>query len=325
MLKKRAVYITALGPQPPADNGFRCAPLHYFLVARPTSDWQLGALVDRLHYMGTVRLAALMELPALRKAGANLRDMEHEAENARKALDANDTETASYHYRRAMDFIAHTDENKQPIFWAGLQFRVERSRYYVRRFMDFVPFLDIDPIDGYQRYDFFVKGRLGGVYDYIDRLGGRQERAVRSAASLWQSISLLETTETNRQISKANEQSAEANRQSAAANKQNSQISRTIEKLQTKAEIALLAVIVPHYVIEIVKRLQDESDKSDRTMLRVFVAIIAVGALLACTSLVKYLRDRYRQNGWEAVSDVLQKYFVLAVASGFITIVALRL
>lgn len=288
MLRQRAVYVTALGPQPPAAHAFDCAPLNYLLVARPISDWQLGTLVDRLHFMGTVRLAALMELPALRRAGANLRAMEHEAEGARDALEAKWIQKALRHYRRAQDLVAHTDKRKRPIFWEGLQFRVERSRYYVQRFNDFGRFLEMTPIEGFQQYDHFVRARLGFNYDYIDRLGYRQDRAVRSIAGIWQSISLEE----------------------------NAQTSRTIEKLQTKAEIALLAVIVPHYIMEIIHAFGEAANQ--RTLLRWYTAILAVGVVLAGASLYAYLSGLYRRRDFNRLRDLAQKYLsLLAVSIGW--------
>lgn len=293
MLGRRAVYITALGPQPPANDQFDCAPLQYFLVARPVSDWQLGALVDRLHFMGTVRLAALMELSALRRAGANLRDMDREIDAARQSIEANDLATATRCHQNALKLIAHMDDNK-PIFWSGLQFRVERSRYYFQRFKDFADFLGIGSIEGYQPYDLFVKGRLGGVYDYIDRLGRRQERATRSTESIFQLISLKEATETNRQ---------------------NSIISQAIEKLQTKAEIALLAVIVPHYAMDIIHAFHEEYEHGQHTIFNWYAAILVVGVILALASLVAYVVDIARGGDERRLHEVVQKYAFLTIVS----------
>ena len=294
MLHKRAVYVTALGPQPPAVEAFTCAPLNYLLVARPISDWQLGTLVDRLHFMGTVRLAALMELEALRIAGANLRAMEHEGEDARAALEANRLDDALHHYQRAQDLISHTDVDKRPIFWEGLQFRVERSRYYVGRFEDFVPFLSMNAIEGFQQYDHFVKARLGGNYDYIDRLGHRQERAVRGVAGLWQAITLKE---------------------GAALSKQSAQIARTIEKLQTKAEIALLAVIMPHYAMDIIHAFHEEFEHNRHTIFNWYAAILAVGVILAVTSLCAHLLDIVRRREDERLREIIKKYALLSIVS----------
>ena len=304
MLRQRAVYVTALGPQPPAVDPFACAPLNYLLVARPISDWQLGTLVDRLHFMGTVRLAALMELEALRIAGANLRAMEHEAEDARAALEADAIDAALRHYQRAQDLISHTDADRRPIFWEGLQFRVERSRYYVKRFEDFVPFLAMSAIEGFQQYDHFVKARLGGNYDYIHRLGQRQERAVRSVAGLWQAISLKE---------------------GATLGRQSAQIARTIEKLQTKAEIALLAVIVPHYAMDIIHAFQDEAEHGHHTIVRWYAAILIVGIVLALTSLIAYLLDIARRRAFRRLFEIVLKYVALSIVSIGITLAIMRL
>ena len=303
MLGKRAVYITALGPQPPADGGFRCAPLNYFLVARPISDWQLGALVDRLHFMGTVRLAGLMELQPLRIAGANLRDVEKEAGRARKAIEDNDTDLAYDHYKRVIALLAHKDARHQPIFHAGLQYRVERSRYYVKRFADFVPFLGMSQIEGFQHYEHFVRSRLGGIYDYIDRLGYRQERASGGATAIFQAISL---------------------RQAVEANKQNSVISSTIEKLQTKAEIALLAIIVPHYMMEIVHDFQEEYKAGDKTAVVSFYAILGVGLMLASVSLSTYIMTKMQNNETFIVRKIILKYIMLAAVSVAIIVILYR-
>jgi hypothetical protein len=77
-----------------------------------------------------------------------------------------------------------TSFNKSTEADYGLLYRVERSRYYVQRFRSTVAQMRILRVEGYQKYDQFVERRLGGSFDFINRLGRRYERAVSSLSLL---------------------------------------------------------------------------------------------------------------------------------------------
>jgi hypothetical protein len=96
--RPRGVFQT-LAPQFPevADN--QLIPLEYVLFVNneyfdgevwgQVNRWQLGRLVDRIHLLGTVRLATLLYLPHLRHAGEMLSLLDSRIIAAREAIDPN--------------------------------------------------------------------------------------------------------------------------------------------------------------------------------------------------------------------------------------------
>lgn len=53
----------------------------------------------------------------------------------------------------------------------GLSYRVERTRYYVNQINSLLQTLRIVRIEGFQPYDQFIRRRLYGTFDFIERIG----------------------------------------------------------------------------------------------------------------------------------------------------------
>lgn len=92
-LDGRVLFVTALGPQPVrkpnrAGKGTDGEPIRYFLHARSDDEWELGRLVDRINALGTMRLAATMEIGALRVAGGDMDDLAEKIESAAEKIQA---------------------------------------------------------------------------------------------------------------------------------------------------------------------------------------------------------------------------------------------
>jgi hypothetical protein len=71
-LDHRVIYATALGAQLSRSRGAQ-APVTFMMLARNQARWQLGRMVERIQTLGTLRLAALYDLPHLINAGFELR------------------------------------------------------------------------------------------------------------------------------------------------------------------------------------------------------------------------------------------------------------
>jgi hypothetical protein len=215
MLGKRALYMSALGPQHPEDHDNRRIPLTFLLCVRDRSDagaslpinkWQLGRLVDRIHLLGTVRLAALKNFGELRNAGTTLSGLDPLTTLARDSVTAHRTSgkrsdaiqcitDAHDHFNKVtQQFVAATSSA------TGLTYRVERSRYYVEQFKTNVRALRLAKIEGCQRYDEFVERRLGATFDFIHRLGLRYERAVNSLSMLDQNYLAIRANKTESDV-----------------------------------------------------------------------------------------------------------------------------
>jgi hypothetical protein len=193
MLDGRALYMTTLGPQLPEAQDWELLPLQYILYVHESeyenhdqtvvSKWQLGRLIDRIHLLGTVRLASLKYLPELREASTSLSGLDGYVKEARNVQTGR---IMTGYLRRAHQQLADitTKFSEGTNTDSGMLYRIERSRYYVAQFNANLEALRIRRLEGYQRYDEFVRHRLGPVFDFINRLGIRYERAVSTLSLL---------------------------------------------------------------------------------------------------------------------------------------------
>lgn len=277
MLDGRALYMTALGPQLTAYADETRVPVTYLLaVGTATNRWQRGRLIDLIHTAGTSRLAALRDLAALRGAGNKLAGMDHFTARARAAVSEHRKLTTGQAPTLDVaqcinDAHAHFNEitenfNRQAQTDYGLLYRVERSRYYVARFRENTVLLSIEHVEGYNKYDDFVQQRLGGTFDFVDRLGHRYERAV-SALSLLDGYHLtiqsneIALSQKEIALSQADEEAEEA-----AVGK------RTLG-IQVVGEFVLFAVLLPYYTTALLGHFYEEGAGGHRLM-EIFTSII---------------------------------------------------
>jgi hypothetical protein len=231
MLDGRAFYMSTLGPQVPSIPAKQRIPVEFIVyacqrtpddAAKLVNKWQLGRLVNQILRLGTLRLCALKDVKLLREAGQELGLLDQSTQAARYAIASND--------EKAMELIAQAHQNINNITGtflrksgSGLLYRIERSRYYVQQFEENVKLLRIKRLEGDQPYDQFIRRRLGPEFDFINRLGIRYERAMNNIVTLDQNYLAM----------KAN------------------QIDEDIHAIQEWGEFALLAALVPYYVMHL--------------------------------------------------------------------------
>lgn len=243
MLGRRAVFMTALGPQPANLPPSKRLPTTFLLLLSRESGVgvkQLGRLVDRINASETMRLAALLDLGLLRAAGDNLSLVDTAIQRARRAVD--DFERKDSRGRRvalaemraavadaqcvvdeiASDFLDSTMNAAQ----AGLTFRIESARYYVSQFRKGMASMRLGRVEGFQRYDFFVERRLGPTFEYIDRLGARYDRGLQAMRSINQRY--LSTT-------------------IAAMNELSTTTGISVEKIQRDGAAIVIGALLPYY------------------------------------------------------------------------------
>ena len=212
----QVIYVSTLGA-PPAD--FSDLPSHRlnFVIATTSPNrWQTGRLVNRMHTLGVLRLAALFDLEKLVKASSQLQNSDFLVEKAfREDRQTVGQDESSLKLQQWSKLIAEIDEP----FPFGLSWRIERSRYYAEQFRSAVKQLHDDRIEGFQRYTDFVARRIGVRFDFIDRLGKRYERLTQ-------------------RIQRLTSQDVAAKSATLAAN---------LFEVQNKAEDFLLLGILPYY------------------------------------------------------------------------------
>jgi hypothetical protein len=205
-----------------------------------------------------------MHVEELRKSGQKLRAVEQKIETTQQFVLAEETKIAARSHKpltppyspdsEAADDDDNTDQHKKFLeqlrrnlneiqlemvhlksgFDGGLEYRVERSRYYVKQFRDSVPPLRIRRVEGYQPYDVFVQRRLGAVFDYIDRLGLRFERVQRDIETLYEYIQTHSSLVVELDIDKRN---------------------KKIERLQQTGELFLFIILAPYYLSSVLSHL----------------------------------------------------------------------
>ena len=238
MLDGRALYMSALAPQLPDAPDDERIPLEFIVYVHQRVDnaknpsvnkWELGRLVNQLHLLGTLRLAALKDLKLLRVAETTLSALDQFVQNTPVSVERD--------HDKAMDFIqtAHDNFNKISADFlkdarCGLTYRVARSRYYVAQFRSNVKILQIMQLDGDQPYDQFVERRLGAEFDFIDSLGRRYDSATSTMLFLYESYLSIQTNKIDEDTKR---------------------IDQDIRNIQRYGELALLAALVPYYVIHL--------------------------------------------------------------------------
>lgn len=223
LLGGRAFYLSNLAANTIRARGRFHSPIETIIHVRQcegskqavVNEWELGRLINQIHVLGTLRLAALKDVTALHEAGTALSKFDPIAQEARDAI-FTDKHTRVEKLKAAQKGYNEITEKFMKMGRAGLAYRTERSRYYYRQWESAVVSLDIKQLEGDQPYDQFVKRRLGAEFQYIDRLGRRHERATQTLQLITQSFTGLE-----------------------------------LYKMQVGAEIALFGFLIPYYFIGI--------------------------------------------------------------------------
>jgi hypothetical protein len=247
MSEGRALYLSALGAQPvKRETWEERIPLCYGLYTHQLGGWAIGRLIEQINQQGTLRLASLIDLPALQSASAPLREAEDEVrsaftgrikgngQEATKPMGRRreDRERDPYSDRRIGELKACLDRtqsllgNADSKVTGGVAHRIERSRYYIRRFREGLPALQIKQFGDMQPYNVFVERRLGPTFGYIDMLWSRYDRVRRDMRALYQRLLAEETKNVATAIRDRNTET---------------------EAIHKVADFALIAVIGPYY------------------------------------------------------------------------------
>lgn len=248
----RAVFVSALGPKPggPAIGPEDWKPLNYYLHTCTCDEWQIGRLIDRIHNLATLRLAATVRIGALTEAG-EIADrvlglIEEADRRLRVALRAAsysppDKGTAADRYKAIMEppeqAIGEVEAELAKIaakFPLGITGRLERSQYYIDRFMTGADVFRVERIEGFQLYKEFISRRMTGIFGYIHLLHQRMNDVWSGMSELNRKYATLKMTAVTCDI----------NNLTAAIKHEDNEI----KKIQDFGEIALIGILVPYYL-----------------------------------------------------------------------------
>ncbi|MBI3419157.1 MAG: hypothetical protein HY053_03385 [Proteobacteria bacterium] len=200
------VYATALGAQPTGARDIE-EPLTFLLLAANDEPERTSWLLDLMHLLGTLRIAALKDLDRLSRSGVQLRELEEEIEAIAReaqgqgpeglaaALDRLREKVPEFSKRHAK-IGQQEDEDKRGKIVGGLATRVERSEYYQEQFEKLTGHLGIEEISGFVSYQKAVIGRLGGLHELIKLIGKRFARVQQTLNLLTGQQQMAESIQT---------------------------------------------------------------------------------------------------------------------------------
>ncbi len=274
MLDGLAMYVSALGSQPPTLPPGERFPLCYFVYTHTLNGWQIGRLLDQMNFLGTVRMVALMGVDKLKGAALKLWDVEESIKSASEHerllahASAASFEDALTKFRECLQRIDDTLVAIEESFRQNVGYRIERSRNYVRQFQAGKSGLGMGPIEGYQPYDEFVERRLGPAFASIELLEIRFQRIHADIARLRQTYIAQETRKVEMVTSDRNKE---------------------IGRIQAVADYILFVSLVPYYAGTLFSRIIWPEEHACVPPWY-WVLCLGIGLMLASRGLIETLR-----------------------------------
>jgi hypothetical protein len=184
LLDGRALYASSLGQGGPS------AHLKYFIAYDGKYTEQLGRLVRRLHVLGEMRLAALLDYGELSHTSRQIRNIGRNIDRIARVLPkalvpTRDSRALTSLTKRLQSLLTHqslklTRVGKDGAGW--LVYRTSHSKYYAEAYKDRLRDLRVVRIEGWQPYDEFVRRYLFQFFGDISRIGERYESLSRRLA-----------------------------------------------------------------------------------------------------------------------------------------------
>lgn len=235
--KGRALYLSGLGAQPkPRDETSERIPLYFTLYTRSLGSWSTARLLEHMNRQGTLRLAALYDFQSLSEAAHPIRLaetlVEKAFENSAKSHDVNGSKPEQRpksnftlsEFLGSIEFQLRSADKK---CLGGIEYRIEKSRYYISKFNQGLTHLGEGEFEDFQPYSNFVSTRLGPAFDYIDMLQARYDRIRANTRVLYAQSSTDQLRELVEAVRDRNTE---------------------IEHIQTIADFALFAFLMPYYL-----------------------------------------------------------------------------
>lgn len=251
-LAGRALFVTALGPKLP--NSIKCGwewtPVCNFIHSYTDDVWQLGRLVDRIKNLGTLRLAATVEIEPLIDSGAQVDDLiaaMHRADEAiqneidRRTDDGSASKATALSPDKAMTDVRGLYQLMNNSFSNDIHFRLDRADYYIDQFTRGAAALRVKRIEGFQKYDEMVQRRMSGVFSYVGLMKNRMIDVDARMSALSRAYTSLKAVETTKEI-----MGLVSSMKTLVSSMQDQ--NKQIEKIQEFGEIALIGFLIPYYL-----------------------------------------------------------------------------
>ena len=185
MLDGAALYASELGRWGGKTEDLH--PVRHMIIYAGNSSAQLGRLERRLHILGELRHAALLDYDNVGREGSaknepseissasrKIRDLGQELDNAIKS----EGTRFEISIEQLNEFVKKLNVINSSCAGA-LLYRVEQSRYYAQSYRELVSHLRVTKVGEFQPYTEFVKRYFYHMFDRIDRVGKRYENMGR--------------------------------------------------------------------------------------------------------------------------------------------------
>jgi hypothetical protein len=184
------IYVTSLAGEFHGSGG-GVPPIKFLILSKSAHRWRLGRLVDSIYLLGNSRVAAIMNIEKLAHAGDVIRGLGTRL-NLLSSTSNKDTLKT-----RVADLLHISNKTADELakFDGGMEYRIDRSRYYVDQYARTVASLGGREILGFRVFEDFVERRLGSTYRFIDRLGIRLGRHKRDIEALNEEINTAQYKE----------------------------------------------------------------------------------------------------------------------------------
>jgi hypothetical protein len=278
LLDGRVLYATALGPQPKPGKPGNEQPLLFYMHSVTQCPRQIGRLLDRLCSLGTLRLAAIVALPSLKRVSQEIWSVDQIARETRGYLHKliqlvgtgeKDNKSRGDLNKNILDGLEDIHSkmarlsagkfNLRPkefdpnleIGDASIEYRLVRSTYYERQFSDQLRSLRIQRLEGYQPYDEFVRRRLQSAFNFIRGVNTRIEQIKGEWRSLDQLYLTTSVTLLTDAINKQQESIGSLQKRGLRVQRRTEKIQTDVGVIQIWGEAILIGILVPYYLISV--------------------------------------------------------------------------
>ncbi len=215
MFQRRALHVSALGGAQPWSGDRSDRPIFSCFLVRGVSSWGTARLVETMCRLGLMRLGALGQDGARRRAGEHLRVVEGELV---AAFGYDGTADRVESLAKVQNLIGKADaeilaDGGAAGVEGGVGYRIQRANHYIAEYERLASGLNIENVEDYLSYVGFIEARLGESFGIIRNMGAQYDRLRRDERTL------IELTRNERLI-----------------------------EIQMLADLALFLVLLPYYL-----------------------------------------------------------------------------
>jgi hypothetical protein len=206
--------------------------------------------------------------------------------------------------RSNLSYMTDIDKNQSRQPRKTIEYRLEKSIYYHRQWLNLAEQLRVTQIDGFQTYTEFVKRRMGGVYGYVDMLSRRLQAVDASIDALVRNYAATKTAAS----------AADVQKQMYASERQ----AEGVKEIQEIGEVALFSAILPYYIGATLYYIFDM--KEHEALKFIWISICWGGSIYGIRAiwvLMKSTEDENEKSRYRVYLTITLSYFICLICLTF--------